>query len=116
MVYGSLSPGAGVPGMLKRNLGTGGLENTIFANFGADLGFQDNHHYYVSYGYIRAARPNPQTDDADIGWELDARVDYLFSNNVVFAIYGGHLFMTGDYFRRNAHDAAQVYFEWKLIW
>lgn len=115
-VYEHLAPGAGVPGRLFDNLGTGGIENTIFANLGADLGFQANHHYYVSWGYIRAAEPNPRTDDANIGWEMDARVDYLFSNNVVFSIYGGHLFMTGEYFRRHAHDAAQVYFEWKLRW
>ncbi|NLH49040.1 MAG: hypothetical protein GX444_10605 [Myxococcales bacterium] len=115
-VYEHLAPGAGVPGHLRDNWGTGGLENTIFANLGADLGFQDNHHYYVSWGYLRAARPNPETDDAEIGWEMDARVDYLFSNNVVFSIYGGHLFMTGEYFRPDAHDAAQVYFEWKLVW
>ena len=115
-VYEHLSPGAGVPGRLRDGLGSGGIENTIFANLGLDLGFQDNHHYYVSWGYLRAAEQNPDTNDAEIGWELDARVDYLFSNNVIFAVYGGHLFMTGDYFRTNAHDAAQVYFEWKLVW
>jgi hypothetical protein len=115
-VYEHLSPGAGVPGRLRDDLGSGGIENTIFANLGLDLGFQDNHHYYLSWGHIRAAEENPDTQDAEIGWELDARVDYIFSNNVIFAIYGGHLFMTGEYFRRDAHDAAQMYFEWKLVW
>lgn len=115
-VYEHLSPGAGTPGGLFQGYGSGGIENTVFANLGADLGFQSAHHYYVSWGYLRAARPNPETDDANIGWEMDARVDYLFSNNVVFSIYGGHLFMTGEYFRPHAHDAAQVYFEWKLKW
>jgi len=115
-VYEALSPGAGVPGRLKDNLGSGGLENTIFANLGLDLGFQANHRYYVSWGYIRAAEPNPETDDAEIGWEMDARVDYLFANNVTFSVYGGHLFMTGEYFRRDAHDAAQIDFEWKIEW
>lgn len=115
-VYEHLSPGAGVPGRLFDNLGSGGIENTIFANLGLDLGFQDNHHYYVSGGYIRAAEKNPDTNDAEIGWEMDARVDYIFSNNVIFSLYGGHLFMTGEYFRKDAHDAAQLYFEWKLVW
>jgi len=115
-VYEHLAPGAGVPGRLRDNLGTGGIENTMFANLGLDLGFHDAHHYYLSWGYIRAAEPNPDTDDAEIGWEMDARVDYIFSPNVIFAIYGGHLFMTGEYFREDAHDAAQVYFEWKLQW
>jgi len=115
-VYENLSPGAGVPGGLFDGYGSGGVENTMFANLGLDLNFQANHHYYVSYGYIRATEPNPVTDDAEIGWEMDARVDYIFSPNVLFAIYGGHLFMTGDYFRQDAHDAAQVYFEWKLQW
>ena len=115
-VYEHLAPGAGVPGQLFKNLGSGGIENTIFANLGADMNFLPNHHFYTSWGYIRAAQPNPNTHDANIGWELDARVDYLFSNNVVFSIYGGHLFMTGQYFRPHAHDAAQVFFEWKLRW
>jgi hypothetical protein len=116
MVYNSIAPGAGVPGALKQNLGTGGIENTIFANLAADLGIQDNHHYYISWGYIRAAEPNPVTHSADIGWEMDARVDYLFNSNVTFSIYGGHLFMTGNYFREHAHDAAAIFFEWKLSW
>jgi hypothetical protein len=115
-VYEHLAPGAGVPGRLRDGLGTGGIENTVFANLGADIGRQDNHHYYVSWGYLRAARPNPVTNDAEIGWEMDARVDYLFNNNVTFSVYGGHLFMTGEYFRKHAHDAAQLYFEWKLAW
>lgn len=115
-VYEHLSPGAGVPGGLFDSYGSGGIENTVFANLGLDLNFQANHHYYISYGYIRAAEANPNTDDAEIGWEMDFRTDYIFSRNVVFSIYGGHLFMTGEYFRRRAHDAAQLYFEWKLRW
>lgn len=115
-VYEHLSPGAGVPGKLRDNLGTGGIENTIFANLGWDSNFQMNHHYWLSVGYIQAARENPKTNDDMIGIETDARVDYIFSNNVIFAIYGGHLFVLGDYFREDAHDAAQVYFEWKLVW
>jgi hypothetical protein len=115
-VYENLSPGAGVPGMLRENLGTGGIENTIFTNLGYDSNLQVNHHYWFSAGYIQAARKNPETDSAIIGWEVDARVDYLFSNNVIFSLYGGHLFIMGDYFRERAHDAAQLYFEWKLVW
>ncbi len=116
MVYDSISPGAGVPGRLFDGLGSGGIENTIFANLAADIRKQDNHHYYISWGYLRAAEPNPQTHSADIGWELDARVDYIFNKNVTFSIYGGHLFITGDYFRFHAHDAAAIFFEWKLLW
>ena len=115
-VYENLSPGAGVPGRLRENLGTGGIENTIFTNLGWDSNFQANHHYWVALGYIQAARQNPDTDSSIIGIELDTRVDYLFSNNVIFSIYGGHLFVLGDYFRKNAHDAAQLVFEWKLVW
>ncbi|MDP8256238.1 MAG: hypothetical protein P9M14_10855 [Candidatus Alcyoniella australis] len=115
-VYEHLSPGAGVPGRLKDDLGSGGVENTIWANVGWDSSWQANHHYYVSVGYIQAARENPYTDSALIGIENDVRIDYLFSNNVVFSIYGGHLFIIGDYFRNDAHDAAQLYFEWKLLW
>ena len=115
-VYEFLSPGAGVPGRLFDDLGSGGIENTIFALLGWDSYFQANHHYWLSLGYIQAAEENPETGDDMIGIELDTRVDYLFSNNVIFSIYGGHLFMLGDYFRENAHDAAQLYFEWKLRW
>ena len=115
-VYEFLAPGAGVPGKLRDDLGTGGIENTIFTNLGWDSNFQANHHYWLSCGYIQAARKNPDTDTALIGIEVDARMDYLFSNNVIFSIYGGHLFIIGDYFRKNAHDAAQLVFEWKLQW
>jgi len=115
-VYEHMSPGAGVPGKLREDLGTGGIENTIFTNLGWDSSFQANHHYWLSFGYIQAAMKNPDTDTAIIGVELDARVDYLFSNNVIFSIYGGHLFILGDYFREDAHDAAQLVFEWKLQW
>jgi hypothetical protein len=102
--------------MLRENLGTGGIENTIFANLGWDSNFQANHHYWVSVGYIESARENPITNSDMIGVEMDLRIDYLFSNNLIFSIYGGHLFILGDYFREDAHDAAQFVAEWKLQW
>lgn len=115
-VYEHLSPGAGVPGRLRDDLGTGGIENTIFTNLGWDSNFHLNHHYFLSLGYIQAARKNPETNSSIIGLEVDARMDYIFSENLSFSIYGGHLFIIGDYFRKNAHDAAQLVFEWKLQW
>ncbi|MCC6156791.1 MAG: hypothetical protein IT350_01975 [Deltaproteobacteria bacterium] len=115
-VYEYLSPGAGVPGALFQNLGSGGIENTTFAHLMWDTRAQTNHHYFVGVGYIQASEPNPITDDAMIGVEVDMRVDYYFSNNMVGAFYGGHLFMLGDYFRPDAHDAATFRFEWRLVW
>jgi len=113
-VYEHLSPGAGVPGRLFDDLGTGGIENTVFTNLGYDTRALPNHHFYVSLGYIQAARKNPQTDSSIIGLENDARIEYIFNKNVTFSIYGGHLFILGDYFRKHAHDAAQLFFEWRL--
>ena len=121
-MYEFLSPGAGVPGRLKDNLGTGGIENTTFVNLAWDANFQRNHHYYLSVGYIQASRKNPITGSNVIGIENDARVDYNFSNNVSFSLYGGHIFILGDYFslskrkRDHAHDAASLRGEWKLTW
>jgi hypothetical protein len=115
-VYEYLSPGAGVPGRLEDNLGSGGIENTTFVNLAWDSSFQANHHYYTSVGYIKASRKNPETDSDVIGIENDLRMDYLFSNNITFSLYGGHLFILGDYFRKDAHDAASLRGEWKLTW
>ncbi|MCB1153780.1 hypothetical protein KDL45_09025 [bacterium] len=115
-VYDHLAPGAGVPGRLFDDLGSGGIENTTFVNLAADSWAMSNHHFYVSLGYIEASVPNPDTDTRIIGIENDFRVDYYFNNNIIAAIYGGHLFMLGDYFRDDAHDAAIVRFEWRLIW
>ncbi|MCZ7586973.1 MAG: hypothetical protein M5R36_28515 [Deltaproteobacteria bacterium] len=116
-VYEFVSPGAGVPGRLRDNLGTGGIENTTFVNLAWDsYALLRNHHFYTSVGYIQASEPNPETNDAVIGVETDMRVDYLFSNNVAFALYGGHLFMLGEYFRENAHDAAVLRGEWRVTW
>ncbi len=115
-VYEYLSPGAGVPGRMEDNLGSGGIENTTFVNLAWDSNFHANHHYYVSVGYIKASEKNPETDSDVIGIENDMRVDYLFSNNVTFSLYGGHLFILGDYFREDAHDAASLRGEWKISW
>jgi hypothetical protein len=115
-VYGHLSPAAGVPGKLEEAQGTGGIENTIFGLVGYDLNSQANHHYYVGVGGIWAAEPNPETGSRDVGIEVDVSLDYRFGEHVTFRTYGGHLFMLGDYFRKNAYDAAAVYWEWKVSW
>ena len=115
-VYEHLSPGAGVPGGLFEGRGTGGIENTIFGLLGFDMSSQPNHHYYIGVGAIWAAEPNPETGSYDIGVEIDASIDYQFGERVSFRTYGGHLFVTGDYFRREAYDAASIYWEWKVTW
>jgi len=115
-VYEHLSPAAGVPGKMKEGYGTGGLENLIFALLGWDSRYLDNHHFYLGFAYLVAAEPNPATGERHIGLEMDLSWDYYFSRHVVFRTYGGHLFMTGDYFRKDNHDAAQIYWEWKVFW
>ena len=116
-VYEHRSPGAGVPGdLMEGGRGTGGIENTIFALLGLDLGFLANHHFYFGAGPIWAARENPKTGSHTIGVEVDMSVDYYFLDHVMFRLYGGHLFVLGDYFRKDAYDAAVINFEWKVYW
>jgi hypothetical protein len=106
-----------VPGdMMDGARGTGGLENTIFALLGYDLRRLANHHFYLGVGGIWAAEPNPDTESRTIGIETDMSIDYLFGDHVAFRLYGGHLFMLGDYFRKDAYDAASINFEWKVYW
>lgn len=115
-VYEFLSPPAGTPGGLFGDLAVGGIDNTTFAHLMYDTRFQANHHYFFGVGYLQASEPNPVTDDATIGVEFDMRVDYYFSNNMAGSFYGGHLFMLGDYFRKDAHDAATFRWEWRIVW
>ncbi len=130
-VYEYLSPGAGVPGMLNvkpgphtppsrennkghYSFGTGGLENTTFAMLSWDYTGLPRHRFYFGGAYIRASEPNPITDSSEIGYEIDGLVEYYFTPDVNFSLYGGHLFMTGDYFGKGAGDAANLVGEFRL--
>ncbi|MBZ0274201.1 hypothetical protein K8I61_19335 [bacterium] len=116
-VYDHTAPGAGVPGRYRDNLGAGGLDNTQFVNLAWDTWrFLRNHHFYVSVGAISASRANPDTDARFIGIENDMWMDYIFSNNVTFSLYGGHLFLFDEYFQKDNHDAAILRGDWKLSW
>lgn len=130
-VYENLSPGAGVPGMLNvkpgpysppspennkgyYTFGTGGLENTTFAMLSWDYTGLPRHRFYLGGAYLRASKPNPDTDSSEIGFEIDGLVEYYFTTDVNFSLYGGHLFMTGDFFGKNAGDAANLVGEFRL--
>lgn len=130
-VYEYLSPGAGVPGMLNvkpgphtppsqdnnkghYSFGTGGLENTTFAMLSWDYTGLPRHRFYFGGAYLKASEPNPVTDSSDIGFELDGLVEYYFTPDVNFSLYGGHLFVTGDYFGKGAGDAANLVGEFRL--
>lgn len=128
MVYEDLSPGAGVPGMLGvkpgpyssgtnngyYSFGTGGLDNTTFAMLSWDYTGLPRHRFYFGGAYLRASEPNPDTDSSDIGVEIDGLVEYYFTQYLNFSLYGGHLFMLGDYFGKNAGDAANLVGEFRL--
>ena len=127
-VYEYLSPGAGVPGMLNvkpgphpigtnkgyYSFGTGGLENTTFAMLSWDYTGLPRHRFYFGGAYLKASEPNPVTDSSGIGFELDGLVEYYFTPDVNFSLYGGHLFVTGDYFGKGAGDAANLVGEFRL--
>lgn len=128
MVYEDLSPGAGIPGMLGvkpgpypagtnkgyYSFGTGGLENTTFAMLSWNYTGLPRHRFYFGGAYIRASEPNPDTDSSEIGVEIDGLVEYYFTQYVNFSLYGGHLFIFGDYFGKNAGDAANLVGEFRL--